>query len=457
MALAFPPRTARELAYHVLEQHRQGGQWVQDLLGQAIQAGLFPASERGLATELVYGVVRRRGTLLTVLAAVLPRPLSQVEPPLLTLLQLGAYQLLFLDRIPAYAAVHETVELTRSLGQLRWTKFVNGVLRGVTRLLTETWCDSPAPDAVPITPGRFRRLKRPLFPDPQREPVAYVSQAYSLPAWLVVRWQSRWSWDQLLSLAEAANTPPRLYVRVNQTRISPQELLTRWTEAGLRASLHPELPVLAVEHSGDIELWPGYAEGWWLPQDVTSVRAALLLAPPAGGTVWDVCAAPGGKSTHLAELVGPHGTVWATDVHTDRLGRVRENAQRLGFSNIRTVVVQEDGADWPTGPFDAVLLDAPCSNTGVLHRRPEVRWRLQPRDLVELSALQQRLLQAALDRLRRGGRLVYSTCSIEPEENEQVIETILRQRDEMVLCTSRLFLPGPTGDGGYQALLHKTG
>lgn len=456
MALAFPPRTARELAYHVLEQHRLSGQWVQDLLGQAFQDGLFPAPERGLSTELVYGVVRRRGTLLTVLAAVLPRPLSHVEPPLLTLLQLGAYQLLFLDRIPTYAAVHETVELTRALGQFRWTKFANGVLRGVTRLLTDTLCDTPAADAIPMASGRFRRLKQPIFPQPRLDPVGYVAAAYSLPAWLVTRWQSRWGWDQLLALAEAANTPPRLYVRVNQTRLSPQELLTRWTEAGLTASLHPELPVLAVEHSGDIEQWPGYAEGWWLPQDVTAVRAALWLDPPAGGTVWDVCAAPGGKATHLAELVGPHGTVLATDVHADRLERVRENAQRLGFSNIRTAVMREDGADCPAGPFDAVLLDAPCSNTGVLHRRPEVRWRLQLRDLGELSALQQRLLQAALDRLRPGGRLVYSTCSIEPEENELVVETVLKQRHEVTLCADRLFLPATTGDGGYQALLHKT-
>jgi 16S rRNA (cytosine967-C5)-methyltransferase len=453
MLPAFQPRTVRELAYTLLERHRTQGTWVQELLQAAFARGSWSPADRALATELVNGVVRRRGTLAAILAAVMPRPLEQVEPALLTLVQLGAYQLLFLDRVPGYAAVHETVELTKVLGQRRWTTFVNGVLRGITRLLTDEWCDAPAADAVPVAPGRHRRLHQAVFPDPATAPVAFVAQAYSLPEWLTVRWHARWKWSQLLSVAEAVNAPPVLSVRVNTRRVSVRELWERWTEAGIQAECLPDLPVLRVAQPGPIELLPGYAEGWWLPQDATAVRAALLLAPPRGGTVWDVCAAPGAKSTHLADIVGPSGTVLATDVDAERLNRVRENARRLGCDNIHTALVHEDGRDWPQGPFDAVLLDAPCSNTGVLHRRPEVRWRLRPFELEELSALQRRLLHRVLERVGPGGRLVYSTCSIEPEENEQVVETVLRQRPGAAQRAAQLYLPGVHGDGGYQALL----
>jgi 16S rRNA (cytosine967-C5)-methyltransferase len=447
------PRTARELAYQVLEQHRSTGNWVQELLQSAFAVGTWSGPDRGLVTELVNGIVRRQGTLGALLSSVMPRPLSQVEPPLLTLLQLGAYQLVFLERVPSFAAVHETVELTKTIGQHRWTGIVNGVLRGLTRLVSDEWADASAEDAVPVTAGRCRRLTKPVFPSPVTEPVRFFSLAYSLPEWLAARWHARWSWTELLSIGDAINTPPVLYVRVHQSRITPQELLDRWRAAEIEAVAVDDLPALRIDSAGLIEQLPGYAEGWFVPQDLTAMRAALLLAPQPGERVWDVCAAPGAKATHLAELAGETGTVLATDDNAIRLPRVMENATRLGLRNLRTELVKSDGSDWPPGPFDAVLLDAPCSNTGVLHRRPEVRWRIQPYDLGELASLQRRLLHAALDRVRPGGRLVYSTCSLEPEENEHVVGTVLRQRNAVELVTATAYRPGPLGDGGYQALL----
>jgi 16S rRNA (cytosine967-C5)-methyltransferase len=448
------PRTARELAYRVLEQHRTTGAWVQEQLATAFAEGNWSAADRGLITELVNGVVRRRATLDALLGAVTTRPLSQVEPPLLTLLHLGAYQVVFLDRVPSFAAVHETVELTKVLGQRRWTGIVNGVLRGMTRLVTDEWTDSPARDAVPVAEGRSRRLAQSVFADPSAEPVQFLAQAYSLPEWLAARWHARWPWSELLAVAEAINTPPVLFVRVNLQRTTPAALLARWQEAGINATTIDNLPALRLDSAGPIELLPGYAEGWFAPQDVTAMRAALLLSPQPGERVWDVCAAPGAKAAHLAELVGETGSVLATDDDPVRLPRVMENAQRLGLPNLRAQLVASDGSNWPAGPFDAVLLDAPCSNTGVLHRRPEVRWRIQPYDLGELVSLQRRLLHAALDRVKPGGRLVYSTCSMEPEENEQVVETVLRQRHDSTLVAAHEYRSGSSGDGGYQALLH---
>ena len=359
------PRTARALAYQLLEQHRATGKWVQELLQTAFAAGNWSGPDRGLVTELVNGVVRRQGTLAALLSAVMPRPLSQVEPPLLTLLQLGAYQLVFLERVPSFAAVHETVELTKAIGQHRWTGIVNGVLRGLGRLVTDEWTDQPAEDAVPVAPGRCRRLSKAVFPGPAAAPVPFFSQAYSVPEWLAERWQARWSWGELLQLGDAINASPVLYVRVNQSRIAPQELLQRWRDAGVDANAFEGLPALRIDSGGSIEQLPGYAEGWFAPQDLTAMRAALLLALQPGEKMWDVCAAPGAKATQLAELVGAAGTVLATDDDPSRLARVTENAARLGLRNIRTMLVKSDSSDWPGGPFDAVLLDAPLLE----HRR----------------------------------------------------------------------------------------
>jgi 16S rRNA (cytosine967-C5)-methyltransferase len=455
MPLALQPRTARELAYHVLEQHRADGVWVQDLLQAAFAQGTWSGLDRGLVTELVNGVVRRQATLAALLAAVMPRPLDQVEPALLTLLQLGTYQLVFLDRVPTFAAVNETVELTKTLGQRRWTGVVNGVLRGMTRLVTEDWTTIPAADAVPVSAGRCRRLSKAVFVNPEEAPARFLAQAFSLPDWLATRWQSRWPRAELLAIADAINTPPVMYVRVVSSKIAPADLLGQWQAAGIAAVAIDGLPALRLDSAGLVEQLPGYTAGWFVPQDLTAIRAGLLLAPQLDERVWDVCAAPGAKATHLAELVGTTGSVLATDDDAGRLLRVIENATRLGLRNLRTQVVASDGGDWPLGPFDAVLLDAPCSNTGVLHRRPEVRWRIQPFDLGELASLQRRLLHAALDRVRSGGRLVYSTCSIEPEENEQVIDTVLRQREDVERVEVHAYHPGPHGDGGFQTLLRR--
>jgi 16S rRNA (cytosine967-C5)-methyltransferase len=198
---------------------------------------------------------------------------------------------------------------------------------------------------------------------------------------------------------------------------------------------------------------PGWNEGHFSVQDETAQHAALTLAPQPGETVLDLCAAPGTKTGHLAELMQNRGTIIATDVSEDRLEKVRDNARRLQLEIIQTVLIDRDGTNIPDGPFDAILIDAPCTNTGVLGKRIEARWRITPRDIDELSALQQRLLEQAADRVRPGGRIVYSTCSIEPEENENNVQNFLSSRPEFELRSERGFRPGDPSDGGYQALL----
>jgi 16S rRNA (cytosine967-C5)-methyltransferase len=182
-----------------------------------------------------------------------------------------------------------------------------------------------------------------------------------------------------------------------------------------------------------------------------------LLSPRAGETILDLCAAPGAKTTHLAERMGNEGTVIATDIRAERLRRVEDNCRRLGISIVRPTLVSGSGEDLPIGPFDAVLVDVPCSNTGVLGKRPEARWRIDASEIAELSHQQRALLVMACLRLKPGGRVVYSTCSIEPEENEAIVRNVLETHPEMTLIDERHHSPGRPADGGYQALLQRAG
>ena len=447
-----PATSARELAFVALEEYRTRGTFVAQALDAEIARSGAAPEHRPLATEIALGVVRRQATLDAIVQPQVRRPREQVEPGLWTLMRIGAYQLAFLA-VPPHAAVHETVEVARRVGQPRWTAFLNGVLRSVDRLLTSDETDAPSADAVPIGGGRYRRLRQPVFADPQRAAADYFADAFSFPQWLVARWQQRFSFEQLLSMGFWFNSPAAVTLRVNLLRTTRDAYLRALAGAGIEAA-PGELPE-AVRLAGSVavERLPGFREGWFAVQDEAAMRAARLLAPQPGERVLDLCAAPGTKTTHLAELMRNEGQIVATDVNADRLARVDENCRRLGVAIAETQVIGEDAADAPAGPFDAVLLDVPCSNTGVLGKRPEARWRITPRDLEELPEIQRQLLVAACERVRPGGRIVYSTCSIEPEENADVVRCLLDRDRRFHLALEQEYLPGEPADGAYQALI----
>lgn len=446
--------SARELAFVALEAYRTRGTFVAQALDAEIARRGAPAEHRPLATEIALGVVRRQATLDALIQTQVRRPPEQVEPGLWTLMRIGAYQLVFLA-VPSHAAVHETVEVARRIGQPRWTGFLNGVLRSVDRLLISEETATPAADAVPVAEQRYRQLKQPVFADPQQAPADYFAAAFSFPEWLVVRWQRRFSFEQLLQTGFWFNSPAAVTVRVNTLRTTREAYLQALAAAGIDAS-PGELPEsIRLAGSIPVERLPGFADGWFVVQDEAAMRAGRLLDAQPGERVLDLCAAPGTKATHLAELMQNRGQVVATDVNSDRLARVDENCRRLGVEIIETQVIAEDAADAPIGPFDAILLDVPCSNTGVLGKRPEARWRITPRDLDELPEIQRRLIVAACERVRPGGRIVYSTCSIEQEENAEVVRWLLDRDPRFQLAAEQEHLPGQPADGAYQALIRR--
>jgi 16S rRNA (cytosine967-C5)-methyltransferase len=356
-------------------------------------------------------VLRRQGTLDYVLSGLLTQPLARQEPQVLIFLRLGLYQLMYLDRIPESAAVNETVNLAKQILP-RSSGLVNGVLRNYLRHR----------DTV-------------KYPDPIAAPADSIAARHSHPAWLVKLWFSQIGEAETELLAEASSRQPPLTLRANSLRITRDELLQSFATNGIAAS-----PCLFSPHGVQVEGrhhipgLPGFREGLFAVQDEASQMVAFLLDPQAGERVLDTCAAPGGKATHLAQLMGNQGELLAMDNAGSKLPLILDTAVRLGITNIRTRAADllQSGA-LPAAAFDRVLLDAPCSGLGVIRRNPEAKWRLTSDDITRLAAVQKSMLKNAARLLRPGGVLVYSTCSTSQQENEDVVRDFLSRNSDCVL------------------------
>ncbi|HEX6371007.1 MAG TPA: 16S rRNA (cytosine(967)-C(5))-methyltransferase RsmB [Longimicrobium sp.] len=392
--MAEGPTVARQAALEAMARFREGelGDRALDLATQ----GMEPR-ERAWTQELVYGTFRLRGRIDHVLNGFARDGIDSLDPDVLDVLRLGAYQLLEMGSVPPYAAVSQSVELVRMAGQPRAAGLVNGILQNMQRR------------------PNFR------FPDFAAEPAANLETWGSHPRWLVERWIDRWGAENARALVDADNLRPELYVR--PLGVPLDEARARLGEAGIASE--------EVDFAPDsLRILPPATAAQALaavPAVVQDPAAALVVRyadVPEGADVIDLCAAPGGKALGLAERAG---RVAAADLSPRRMRRVRENAQRVGWGE-RIGGVVADGRHPPFRAVDAVLLDAPCTGTGTFRRHPDGRWRVTPDDLASLTRLQDELLAAAAELVRPGGLLVYSTCSLEPEENELRIERFLAGR-----------------------------
>jgi 16S rRNA (cytosine967-C5)-methyltransferase len=449
--------SARHLALDVLLDPRH---FAWERLDDALRQTPLSPADRRLATELVYGSLRRRGSLDALVRAHTDRPRDRIADEVWEMLRLGAYQLVYLSHIPTHAAIYETVELAKTTGRQQAAGFINGVLRGLSRSLTDDVVPAPAVDALPLAIDSYRRLTRPVLPDPKTRSAEYVSAGLSLPRWLVDRWLARYGLDETIRLGFWFAEPGPLWARVNPLRTTRDALREAFTADGHECEPGPHPQSLRLIGHAPIRSLPGYADGWFTVQDLSAMAAASALAPEPGMTVLDLCAAPGGKTTHLAELMNNTGRIVACDVDGRRLRTVTELCERLGVTIVETQLLASGVAGTSTrprssGPFDVALVDVPCSNTGVLGRRPEVRWRLSTADLHELPVIQTGLLLRACEQVRPGGVVVYSTCSIEPEENGAVVRAALDQLPGWTLDAEHEHRPGLPADGGYWARLRR--
>lgn len=414
--------SARELAVKILAEAEARDRQVEDLLAAALRRHPdLPRRERGFLLELVQGVKRWELRLDYTLSRLSRLPWRKVHPLVRHLLRLAAYQLLFLDKVPAHAAVDEAVKLAqaRRLPQSH-VGFINAILRGLTR------------GEVPPLP----RL--------EEDPVAALAAATAHPAWLVARWLSRYGLEETQALLTANNQVPPLTVRVNTLKTDPPSLRERLQEEGVQASPCRYSPVGLGFESGDRppESLPSYRDGLWLFQDEGAQLVTCLLPVAPGQRVLEIGAGRGGKTTHLGEMLQNQDQILAVDYHRTRLWSLGQNLQRWGLTCVQPLRAD---ATRPlpikTGSLDAVLIDAPCSALGIVRRHPEIKTRLEESDLATFPPRQRQMLEEAAPLLKPGGRLLYVTCTTEPEENEDLIAGFLSDHPEYHLTFEPDLLP----------------
>jgi 16S rRNA (cytosine967-C5)-methyltransferase len=394
-------QSPRQLAFNTLRSIQKGA-FADVAVDQALHQSDLTLLDRRLFTELVYGTVRRQRTLNALIDQFAKK--KDQPPDLRLILQLGLYQLRYLNQIPESAAVDTTVELAKKNKLSGLTGVVNGILR------------------------QYLRSQMILHSDPLKlcdHPVEKLGTLHSYPDWIVQVWFDQFGLEDTAKLCEWMNQPPRIDLRVNTLKTNIEQV-----ESAIAGSQRiPNVPnaLRLLSNAGAIQNLPGYAEGWWIVQDSSAQLVSYLVDPQPGEIVADACAAPGGKTLHLAELMQDQGTVWAIDKTASRLKKLQQNIDRLGVTSIQILTSDSRNVPDLKGKCDRVLVDAPCSGLGTLNRHADARWRQTPESAADLAQLQQEILTEAASWLKPQGVLVYSTCTLNPLENESVIEKFLNQ------------------------------
>ncbi len=409
----------RQLAFVALRDVHKGA-YADVALDRVLHKAELSNADRRLLTDLVYGSVRRWRSLDALIDQLAKKKAHQQPPELRTIIHLGFYQLRYQERIPASAAVNSTVQLAKENGFLGLTGFINGLLRQYIRLSR----GREAGEAGLIYPTKDP-LKLP------ENPIERLGVLHSYPDWIVEVWLEQLGLAETEQLCAWLNQPPAIDLRVNPLRSSIQTVEAAMQSTGVSVSRVPYLPqaLRLTGSTGPIQSLPGFNEGWWTVQDSSAQLVSHLLNPQPGEVVIDACAAPGGKTTHIAELMQDKGTVWACDRAASRLRKLKENTVRLQLQSIQISIgdsrnLSKD-AKFRISTADRLLLDVPCSGLGTLHRHADARWRQTPESVQELSVLQAELISQMSTYVKPGGLLVYATCTLHPLENEGVIQPFL--------------------------------
>ncbi len=395
---------ARHAAFKVLLRIEKERSYADLLIDRELKEGRLAGADRGLFTELVYGSLRRQGTLDHFISQFSRTPVARLERAVLVIIRLGLYQMFFLDRVPVSAAVNESVNLAKEMAP-KAAGFINAVLRNADR-------------------GRADIL----YPDPAKEPVAYLAARHSHPRWLVEKWLEQLGFEEAEQLAAIMSTPPPFTIRVNRMKASREELLCRLAGEGLTAVPCCYAPDgIIITSPVSLPALRSFQEGLFTVQNEASQLAVILMGTQPGDHVLDICAAPGGKATYLAEITGRYGSVVACDKNSRKLQQVSEAATRLGIENIVINVMDATKPSITLSDklFDQLLLDAPCSGLGVIQHKPEGKWWKEPTDPERLAVTQLAILENSVHLLKAGGVLLYATCSTTETENEQVIDRFL--------------------------------
>ncbi len=414
-------RNARETALQVLTACRTNGAWADAALKASLRREGLTGADAALCSRIVYGVLQEQMRIDFYLRAYCSQRLEHLQPPLLDILRIGAYQILSLDKVPDRAAVNESVELAKHSGRGKAAGLVNAVLR------------------------KLSRDKAALPPLPDRDEVQYLSLRYSHPKWLVKRLLALLGREEAEAFLAADNAVAPLTVQVDPLRTTTEGLIAELEDSGVRAVPHAWVDgCLELSGTGDLTALESFRQGKFFVQDPAAALVARVSGVAPGDRVLDVCAAPGGKSFSAAFAMADQGHILACDLYENKLKRIREGAGRLGIHCIETLCA--DGRsfrpEWADG-FDVVLVDAPCSGLGIIRKKPDARYK-RPDELFALPVIQSAILQNAARYVRPGGILIYSTCTILPEENEHVTDAFLAGCPDFI--QEEFALPAPIGE-----------
>ncbi|MDJ0598000.1 MAG: 16S rRNA (cytosine(967)-C(5))-methyltransferase [Crocosphaera sp.] len=405
MSLTKKATHSRQLALHILREIDRRNSYTDIALDRGLNQTHLNPSDRSLCTELVYGIIRHQRTLDTLIDQLGKKTAQQQPPDLRRILHIGLYQLRYLNHIPPSAAVDTSVNLAKENKLSRLSGVVNGILRQYLR-------KSEKGEDPLILPS---------------DPLQKISIYYSFPDWIVETWVQQWGEETTEQLCHWFNQTPTIDIRINPLKTTLDTIATQLTEAGVNVTTLPPFPyTLRLQGKiGNIQTLPGFSQGHWTVQDSSGQLVSYLLDPQPGQTIIDACAAPGGKTTHIAELMQDQGTIFACDRTSSRLKKVQQNAQRLQLKSITLIEGDSRHLTQFINKADGVLVDVPCSGLGTLHRHPDIRWRQTPEKIQQLTSLQQEILTQAAQWVKPQGTLVYATCTLNPPENQQIIEAFL--------------------------------
>ena len=364
--------------------------------------------DKAFVREVVYGVLRWQGKLDWIISAYSRIKPHRMERAVITILRMGAYQLLFMDRVPSRAAVDESVKLAKGMKKQDAVPFINGILRGIAE-----------------------KRKEVSYPNLQTDPLDHIAARYSHPLWMVRRWVDQWGVEETIALCQGNNQIAPLTIRVNTLKGSREEVVDQLKDDKIGATPTPYSPLgLVISDPPPLDTWELLQEGWLQVQDEAAQLVSMLLAPQPGERVLDLCAAPGGKTTHLAQMMEDQGEIVAIDVSQAKLALLQKNCHRLGMTIVKTVTHDATTPlPFPPGSFDRLLVDVPCTGLGTLRRNPDGKWRVKEEDIPRLQQIQGKILTQAATMVKKGGVLVYSTCTMTSEENEGVIEAFLSEQE----------------------------
>ena len=422
----------RESVLHSLYRIETEGAYSNQELKRLLSEKGVVAADRGFATELLLGTVRNKLLLDHVIAQFSSVKLKKLSPWIHGILRLGVYQILLMDKVPDSAACNEMVKLAGKYSKGASRGFVNGVLRNVSR-----------------------KKEIIAYPENKKD---FLSVRYSCPMWLTEALMDQYGAETCEEILAASLRAYPATLRVNLTKTTPEELATRLQEEGVSAHPAKDNSVcLLVDGAININRSLAYQEGLYTLQNTSSMAAVIALAPQKGDKILDLCAAPGGKTTFIAERIQNQGTVVACDIHPHKIPLIESGAKRLGLSVIEPKVqdATEFVNEWENA-FDRVLADVPCSGIGVIHKKPDIKWKRQPEDVDELCGIQKKILENAARYVKPDGVLVYSTCTILKQENEEQVATFVQEHPEFVLENETQLLTHKTGGSGfYIAVLRK--